>query len=93
MCVCVCVCVYDYVRVTNFILLLIRMSSNTDSFNTCIKFDEENWGTLNHYRLNITSLTQMQIHIKSKEKKTVHFIPTITSTTQNDEKLTYHFIY
>ena len=40
--------VYDYVRVTIFILLLIRMSSNKDYFNTCIKFDEENWGTLNH---------------------------------------------
>ena len=34
----------------------------------------------------------MQIHIKSKEKKTIHFIPMITSTTQNDEKLAY-FIY
>ena len=35
----------------------------------------------------------MQIHIKSKEKKTVHFIPMITSNRQKDEKLTYHFIY
>ena len=34
--------IYDYVRVTIFILLLIRMSSNKDYLNTCIKFDEEN---------------------------------------------------
>ena len=34
--------IHDYVRVTIFILLLFRMSSNKDYFNTCFKFDEEN---------------------------------------------------
>ena len=37
-----CIYIYDYMRVTIFILLLIRMSSNKDYFNTCIKFDEGN---------------------------------------------------